>query len=216
MKVSCPTCKKTAQVPEMAGGKKARCPACQTVFIVPTLNPDPIQMALPIEEVIPLAEGQSRRRHRATQSAFPWKPVLYVGGGILGVFLLCCGVSTVFRVFFPDYLKEMERKAKAERKVISVSITQLVKESDGDWFAMHEKYKGKYVSIGGKILKHGGNAPSPHLVIWNGEKAVICQFPASERSSIQNLQLDQHVAIIGQVFISNNLFFLQSCELVPD
>jgi len=35
MKLACPHCGKLLQVPETSAGKKGKCPACQTVFVIP-------------------------------------------------------------------------------------------------------------------------------------------------------------------------------------
>lgn len=35
MKLACPQCGKLLEVPDASAGKRGKCPACQTVFLIP-------------------------------------------------------------------------------------------------------------------------------------------------------------------------------------
>jgi hypothetical protein len=50
--VKCPSCGRKGKVPESSLGKNARCPACKTIFSVPTKNPEKAPPARAIDPKI--------------------------------------------------------------------------------------------------------------------------------------------------------------------
>ncbi len=86
MNILCTSCKKKLGVPDSALGKKVRCPACQTVFVVSDANRAEA-IAPPAAKTVvppPMPEGieeepipRAKKKHRPAEEAEPFGPIQF-------------------------------------------------------------------------------------------------------------------------------------------
>lgn len=163
IKFSCPQCQKSLNAPDAKAGAQVACPGCKNPLVVPKPVPPPPRAAVPpVPPPAATEDLQATSADKPKKGSSPLEPVLRTwgtlptpakigaAGGLLFVFVMCCGgLAFIGSRFIGGGGGDPGRSGESEKSAIPAG--QFTEEYARNHSAADKKYKGKKLLMSGVV-----------------------------------------------------------------